>query len=243
MISLTSVTFRQLTLPQIFALAQENRIPALELGCDVHMKNMDDAYLAANLTKKTGVQVLSLGSYYRAGVHPRSEFDRLLPLCAITGAKNIRIWANEKGSAAASPEDWAATAADARYAAEKAAKQGVTVSFEFHQNTLNDNGQASRALLKAIDHASAKTYWQPLFRGQDTENLRAVLPLLSHVHVFYWQDYDHRFALADGAADWQSWLALLGGHGFSGAYIMEFVKDDAPAQWRQDLQTLREWLL
>ena len=240
-VGFTSVTFRQKSPAEIFALAQTQKIPAIELGCDVHLKNREDARTACRLTAETGVQVLSLGSYFRAGAQEDRNFTSLLPLAQTVGAKNIRVWAGSRASSDADEGYRSAAASQLRRIAEQAARQGIAVSVEFHQNTLNDSAKSCRALLEQAAHPNLFTYWQPLFQGEDEENLRAALPFLSHVHVFFWKNYDCRYALQAGEGDWKRWIGILKEAGFDGAYLLEFVKDDSPSQFCEDLAALRRW--
>lgn len=239
MISFTSVTFRQKSLEEIFDTAVRFSIPVIEAGCDVHIPDEKAAERAAALSKKTGVRISSLGSYFHAGDDAAEDFDTLLSMAQITGTKNIRIWAGGRSSAEAAQDYFINSANQASLAAQKAGKTGITVSLEFHQNTLNDSASASLKYLQAANCENLKTYWQPLFGGADDDNLRAVLPFLSHVHVFHWKNYHERHTLKDGAGDWMRWIGMLKQHGFGGLYIMEFVKNDSEIQFGQDLEWLR----
>lgn len=242
MIAFTSVTFRQKTLAEIFDTAERLAVPALELGCDVHVPNDEACRQASRLSGQTGVRVRSLGSYYRAGDDEPVEFDRLLTMAKTVGAENIRIWAGGQSSETADRAYFDASVRAAALAARKGASEGVRVSLEFHENTLNDSFSACRRYLEAADEPNLKTYWQPLFAGADDENLNGVLPALSHVHVFHWRNYHDRHALSDGASDWLRWIARLKRAGFDGMYIMEFVRGDSETQFRQDLTVLRRWV-
>jgi hypothetical protein len=99
--------------------------------------------------------------------------------------------------------------------------------------------------LRAVDHPAARTYWQPPV-GAEVEyclqGLTAVLPWLSNVHVFHWQPAHDRRALDEGSQVWRRYLQVLASTGRDHYAMLEFVKDDAPASFLDDAETLKGWL-
>jgi 3-dehydroshikimate dehydratase len=88
-------------------------------------------------------------------------------------------------------------------------------------------------------------YWQPL-PGLDhaarLASLEAILPNLAHLHVFHWAPDQTRLPLAEGRDDWSAYLKAANRPDRERFCLLEFVKGDAPAQFRQDAQTLCAWL-
>jgi len=235
---LTSVTFRHLTWLEVICVAVECNLHGIEWGGDVHCPPGDIALAGeiAAATREAGLAVLSYGSYYRLGCG--KDFAPVLASAVALGAPVIRVWAGNKASATYTPEERELAIADARYIADQAAAHGITVALEYHRDSLTDNAQSAVALLQAA--GNIKTYWQPnpeISRTQNLAELQAVLPWLTHMHVFQWRHDGTRLPLQDGADDWAAYFALAGEQ--TGAAILEFVKDNCPAQCAQDAASLR----
>ena len=80
------------------------------------------------------------------------------------------------------------------------------------------------------------------------EGLDAIRPWLLHVHAFTWREREQkggpaeRLPLAEGNAAWAQYLAKVAAVGHDCFAELEFVRDDAPAQFLEDAATLRDWL-
>jgi hypothetical protein len=70
--------------------------------------------------------------------------------------------------------------------------------------------------------------------------LGAVLPYVSHLHVFWWRSDYTRLPLVDGAELWPDALRLAGDR--PRIAFLEFVRGDAPSQLQADAATLRQWI-
>ena len=78
---------------------------------------------------------------------------------------------------------------DARRIAVLAHAAGITVSFEYHRNTLTDTNASAHRLLEEVGHPNVRTYWQPpvaMSPAECLEGLDAVSDYLSNAHVFQW---------------------------------------------------------
>jgi len=235
---LTSVTFRHLTWLEVICVAVECGLQGIEWGGDIHCPpgDVDLAREIAAATHEAGLAVLSYGSYYRLGAG--EDFAPVLASAAALGAPMIRVWAGGKASRLYTDEERALATADATRIAEQAAAQGITVALEYHRDSLTDCAASAVGLLQAA--GNVKTYWQPnpeLPREQNLAELQAVLPWLTYVHVFQWRHDGTRLPLQDGADDWAAYFAAAGEH--AGAAILEFVKDNCPAQCASDAATLK----
>ncbi|MBD3315488.1 MAG: TIM barrel protein, partial [Chitinivibrionales bacterium] len=160
------------------------------------------------------------------------------------GAPTIRVWAGQRGSESADEAYWDSVVSDSTRIAERASGEGLTISYEFHANTLNDTNESSHTFLRRADHPALRSYWQPP-NGKCfdycLEGLTSVLPLLSNVHVFHWER-NERFPLADGKDRWLPYLELVAADNGVRHVMLEFVKDDSVEQFNRDAATLISWL-
>lgn len=250
---LVSVTFRQLTPTQIIDLVVQAGLTGIEWGGDVHVPHGDEvrAREVRQQTLAAGLQVAAYGSYYRVGHADSGPFDAVLATAVALGAPVIRVWAGKQGSATADEADWDTVVADSVRIAELAAQAGIPVAYEFHRNTLTDSYEAAQQLLARAAHSNLFTYWQPPWHATVAENLVGIsqlAPWLQHIHIFHWRWQDGtRLPLAAGEADWLAYLSQIqtidSPHAGQQRFAMlEFVVDDAPAQFLRDAQTLQRWL-
>ena len=230
---LVSVTFRQLSVPEIVALVAGAGLRAVEWGADVHVPDAAAARDTAARCADAGIEVSAYGSYYRAG--SGASFDDVLRTAVALGAPRVRIWAGERGSAAET--DRAAVVADIARVAALAASEGVTVCLEYHANTLTDTLESTVDILAEVP--AARPYWQPPIGSSAADALTAVRTLRPvTAHVFSWTDTGDRLPLADREAMWLPVLSAMGG----GHALLEFVRDDDPAAFAEDAATLLRWL-
>ncbi|WP_217651739.1 sugar phosphate isomerase/epimerase family protein [Mangrovactinospora gilvigrisea] len=221
------MTFRELDVPTVVGLTADAGLRAVEWGGDVHVPvgDLAAAGRARALCAEKGVDVASYGSYWRAG--DVAGFAAVVRTAAELGAPGIRVWAGEKGSAESSPVERAAVAAALAGGADLAAEHGITVSLEFHRNTLTDTLASARALL---DEAAALrpgaelplcSYWQPDWWTAPTgigpadavAELAALGERLTTVHVFSWATDGARLPLAEREELWRAVFRALHAEG------------------------------
>jgi 3-dehydroshikimate dehydratase len=97
-----------------------------------------------------------------------------------------------------------------------------------------------------VDHPAVGAYWQPPVGASHHDavtGLEQVLPWVDAVHVFSWWPGEHRLALDARAALWRSVADVLHGSGRQYDALLEFVRDDDPAQVRTDAATLTELIV
>ncbi|MCI3920104.1 TIM barrel protein [Paenibacillus sp. TRM 82003] len=246
---LLSVTFRQLAPEEIVRLAARAGLSAMEWGGDVHAPPGDEANARRirAATAEAGLIVASYGSYYRVGCQERNAggFGPVLRSALALGAPSIRVWAGVRGTDEAGESDWAATIEDAARIADIAAKEGLTIDFEFHGGTLTDTNESAGRLLDALPSPNVRANWQPL-RGiaeaYREAGLERVLPRLANVHVYHWSASE-RLELAEGETAWRRYLKLASqAPGCERYAMLEFVKNDDPDQFLRDAATLKGWL-
>lgn len=248
---LCSVTFRALDPEALVDLAVREGVAAIEWGGDRHVPP-GDAALAGRvraLSADHGVAASSYGSYVRAGMPGcRAEFSAVLDTARTLGAGNIRVWAGEARRDEAGEAAFAKAAADLEDMARQAAAQAITVSVEYHRRSLTEEAGDAAALLEAAGHDNLFSYWQPVpgrGRARWLEEMRMLRPWLGDLHVFHWimtDDGQQRRPLGEGAADWraliEAWDPAPHWPHPRTAYL-EFVRDDAPGQFHEDMHQLR----
>ncbi|MDH7571611.1 MAG: TIM barrel protein [Armatimonadota bacterium] len=243
---LVSVTFRKLSPPEIVALTRRAGLEGIEWGGDVHVPHgdLERARQVRRLTEEAGLRVASYGSYYRVGHDEPVPFCDVLTTAVELGAPVVRVWAGKVGSGEADEAYRLKVVHDSRRIAEMSAREGITVAFEYHGNTLTDTPQSARRLLKEAAHPNLKSYWQPASARSTAENLEALqhmLPWLCNVHAFWWEGRQRR-PLAEGTDAWSQFLGVVRGTTRDHWVMLEFVMDDAPEAFLTDAATLREWL-
>lgn len=240
---LTSVTFRQFTPEQILLLASSTGLDGIEWGGDVHLPpgQQKAAEALAIQTTAMGLAVLSYGSYYKLG--EGMDFSAVLESAVGLHAPNIRIWAGTKSPSTASEDYRRAAARELHAVCREADRMNITVSLEYHRQTLTQTVESALSLLQEADAPNLRTYWQPNPELSHAENCRELTLLtewLSNIHVFQWQGDGTRDPLSSGEADWADYLKIARGKATS--CILEFVREDSSDQFREDAAVLKRWL-
>lgn len=241
-IGFTTVTFRKKSRREICEIAQKNGIKYIEWGGDIHLPPNDDTALqeVISLQKEFSLTAISYGTYYRLGVENYPLWESITEMADAIGAKIIRIWQGTSSSADVSNEKFLSMVNETKILSAIAEKKGLTVAFEFHQGTNNDNGKSAVEFLKAVNKANVKTYWQPFSTDDDISNLKAVLPYLACVHIFEWNEKGKRYSLKHGRKKWSEFLETIKNSNTNPYLIMEFVKHDSRHQLAKDVKTLRQ---
>ena len=154
---LVSVTFRQLSCEEIVALVSKAQLAGIEWGGDVHVPH-GEGTRAREVRRRTvdaGLDVPSYGSYYRPGQeHPppsEASFEAALESAGALQAPIIRVWAGRRGSADADEAYWRRVVEDSLRIAELAQQAGLTIAYEYHDNTLTDTNASALRLLQEVD--------------------------------------------------------------------------------------------
>ncbi|MBN2047897.1 MAG: TIM barrel protein [Anaerolineaceae bacterium] len=248
---LVSITFRALKPPEIINLVVAAELGAIEWGADRHVLPGDLA--AAREVRRqmddAGLKTCSYGSYYRLGsAQSNPDFSAIIDSALALHAPLIRVWAGTRGSAETPPAERDAVLRDARRICDLAVSERLEIAVEYHPNTLTDTAASAVNLLEQVNHPALRSYWQPtteaLTQAEKTESLRAVLPWLSHLHVFTWSDQPtvERFPLKDGAARWLEWLNIAARDSTDHHALIEFVRSDQPESFLRDAAVLKTWL-
>jgi 3-dehydroshikimate dehydratase len=245
---LVSVTFRKLGVREIVELCGRAGLIGLEWGGDVHVPpgELVVAREVGKVTREAGLQVVAYGSYYRLGGEEaaQSTFAEVLETAVALGAPTIRVWAGQAGSAAVEEDVWKRIVEDWHRTAALAGAEDLTVSLEYHANTLADDRQAVARLMENAPPAG-RFLWQPSNHYPPADRLPAlleVLPLLQHVHCYFWREKGERRPLAEGWTEWKPYLAELPIESRVIPLLLEFVKDNRPEQLLEDAAVLRDWI-
>jgi len=238
---LVSITYRALSPSEIVWLAREANLEGIEWGGDVHVPTVTTAREVRTLTEDAGLAVAAYGSYWRA----RGDFEEVAEIAATLGAPTIRVWGGDKGTKDSDQTHRAQVVNALHQACEIASQNGQTVSLEFHAGTLTDTLDSTLRLVQEVGHPALRLYWQPAPNrphAERQEELKAVLPQLTNLHVFQWTKPEAsvlRHALEEGAAEWPDYLKAANGDRFA---LLEFVPNDDPDLLNREAATLRRWL-
>jgi len=246
--ALCSISFRKSSVDEVIEMTKAAGLDGIEWGGDVHVPpgELELAREVRGKTEAAGLTIPSYGSYYRC-TEDSEPFSDVLDSARELGAPVIRIWAGDKGSAEATDEDRHDVAERIRRAVLAAAESNITVALEYHGGTLTDTRDSAHKLLQEVGLPDVKLYWQPRTGGafeNDLLEADAVVPVLSHVHVFHWGPggFQDRKPLLDGTENWKAYIDILRQAEGERYYILEFIKDDSPEQVREDAKVLKSLL-
>lgn len=242
---LCSVSFRPLSIEEIITKVKENGLNCIEWGGDVHVPvdNPDNALLVRDLTLKSGLKLLSFGSYYRC--EDFESFENVSKTAEILGTKVIRIWAGSKDADKFSDEEFKNFVNIVKKCADVAKKRNQILAFEFHFGTYNNCSENTKKLLKAIDKDNVQTYWQPMYwidyKSDEEEikiNVQSIKELYKNivgVHVYGWKRFD-RFPLKNYLEKWKEYNKVLPD---TNGYL-EFFLNDKIEQFIDDAKTFNK---
>ena len=248
---LVSVTFRALSPREIVRACLECQLAGIEWGADIHVPPgaTRNAREVGRLTREAGLKIVAYGSYYRCD---GGDFAPILEAAKALNAPRIRVWAGSVDARAASAGDWTRVGDDLARIVAMAAREGIQIALEFHGGTLNSSGASARQWLGTVRGAAhdLRTLWQPLRRGpnfdarieENLDDLRAVAPFLSHVHVYQWDDdangQTRRLSLQE-SVQWRAYIEALGRIGGARWLLLEFVPADDLAILAREAAALR----
>jgi len=241
---LVSITFRQKSPQEIIRLCEETGLQGIEWGGDVHVSHGDvkAARQVRRWCEDAGIQIAAYGSYYRTG-HEKTPFQQVWETAQELGAPLIRVWAGKIDAQDADEKYFWNIVKQSRQMGDLANAMNIKLAYEFHGKTLNNSAAASKVLFDAIDHPAWQTLWQPLSIEiiPQEESLQSVLPRLANLHVYHWENFNNRFPLADGFDEWQKYFSIAN-DGVPRWALLEFVKDDDPANLQKDAAVLNQLL-
>jgi 3-dehydroshikimate dehydratase len=251
---LVSVSFRKLSTDELIKAVKTADLKAIEWGGDVHVPhgNIEKAKEVRNATLNAGLEVAAYGSYYKAGESEESglSFADVLSSAVELGAPTIRVWAGNKGSKAADEVYRRKVADDLKRIGALAEQKDISISLEYHVQTLTDSNESAVKLIREVNHKNVMNYWQPPVNKTIThedciDGLKAVLHKLTNVHVYYWTlfgDQYTRYSLAEGYSFWKEYFDIVKSDGKDRYALLEFIKNDELEELNKDADTLNKLL-
>lgn len=248
---LVSISFRKLSAAEIVDLVKRGGLEGIEWGGDIHAPHGDvkTAREVLKMTEDAGLKVAAYGSYYGVGcedLEGKPPFEKVLESAVALKAPTIRVWAGNLASAAADSAWWDKVVSESARIAEMAEKAGITVSYEYHANTLTDTNESAYRLLNAVNHRNMKSYWQPPISQNAEEHLfglNQIIPWLTNVHVYHWVNSGAKYEklpLAEGKEEWGKYMDILKKLEGDRYCMLEFVRNDTPEQFLEDAAALKQ---
>jgi 3-dehydroshikimate dehydratase len=248
---LCSVTFRALEPEAVSAAAADAGLSCLEWAGDVHApaSHPDLVRRCREASAASGVQVSSLGSYWKAGVSTLEEGEQQLEVARLLGAARVRVWAGVEGSAQVDADGRAGIVGSLRALADRAADLGIGLGVEHHPDTLSDTARMTLRLLDEVDRDTVTTYWQPDV-GQPGDAaleeldrlLAGAADRLSAVHVFSWWPRYERHTLRERADLWAPALERVTAAAPQADVMIEFLPEDRVDLLVPETLALKAWL-
>ncbi len=243
---LVSITFRKLSPQEIINMVVKAGLSGIEWGGDIHVPhgNSECAREVYRMTTDAGLKIAAYGSYYHVGCEEQTgiPFGRVLDTACELNAPTIRVWAGNRSSQDADEAWWAKVVDETHRISEMAKVSGITISFEYHGNTLTDTGESALRLMKAVGGSNVASYWQPpggVDFKQQIEGLKQILPWVGNIHVFWWNK-SKRQPLADGIDAWKKYMELIRSVKGDRFCMIEFVRDDDANQFLEDATALKQ---
>lgn len=232
-IGLTSVTFRELSCPEIIDYCKKCGISHIEWGSDVHIPagNTEYALSVKKMCDDVGLKVSSYGSYYRCGTYENAEktFKSYLDTAKALGAKTIRIWVGEKNYEEAQQAYVQRIVNELKLICAMAEKEKIEIGCEFHGGTLCNTCDGALSIVNMVGCSNFGMYFQYDYLSGTQENchtLKSFIPILKNVHVFY-IDGEQRMSLSEkeGTRIWQEFIEILKDTNTCTNLLFEFLKN------------------
>lgn len=243
MLGITSVTFRNKSIEEIFKFCKLNKVECIEWGSDIHAKveDVENAKKIKALSSLYNIKNCSYGSYFRIG--NGDDIKKYVEIAKILDTDVIRIWAANISSKLVSRELLRSYIDEAKEIANICEKENITLAFEYHRNTLTDTKEGALNLIKAINRDNVKLYWQPnpeLEIKEQIEEIRLLRSYIINVHFFYWDKANRRYPLEKGKEHWKVYINELKNKNLN--YLLEFCLDDSFDRGAKDLKTMSSLL-
>lgn len=238
---MVSATFKDLSIEEVLSIMGKADLKVIEWSENHHIEagNLSMAREVASKTADKGIDIAGYGSYYRLG--KGMDIRVSLDAASAMGCTQMRIWAGSKASADVTADERQTLVDELDEALEIAGSYGIILNLEWHKDTLTDTNESGFELLKQVDNPWLRTLWQPtqaLSFDQRAEGLEMVVPYLSYLHVYYWDETGRR-PFSEGIEHWRRYFSLLDEKSVYPA-LLEFVKGNTEEQFLMDAKALKE---
>ncbi|MBQ8016438.1 MAG: sugar phosphate isomerase/epimerase [Clostridia bacterium] len=242
-LGLTSTTFKKKSIGEIVDIAKRANAEYIEWGERFHVNSVEDAEKAKALCDKAGIKICSYGSYYAVGSADKEKWAHICRVASAMAADSIRVWLGKKNSEDTSAQEYAQLLADAESMCEEAAKYGLDVCAECHDNTFNNNTDAILKFTKELGRENFRTYFQSrYFRfAYDLDRIDRTYDIIENVHVSYSEvTREQRFRKKDKKY-LDALLVKLKEKNFGGIVMIEFTRFASARQFLKDMKKLKRY--
>ena len=242
-VGMTSLTFKKYSVEETMEFAKNAAIDGIEWEvAENHVSSDENIEKIKKLSAECGIEIFSLGSY--CYLDDEAHCTETVETAKKLGAPAIRIWAGRKSPDDVDDEYFAMIVKNTQDMADKAAKYGIVLSFEYHRHSLTETPESAVKLIKAIDRENVKCHWQAtnaVSVEENLETLSAVLPYASGIFHAHNYTAENGYMLLEGAKEkLRTYYKDLKDTDY--CLLVEFTKDGAPESFYSDIKTLKEIL-
>ncbi|MBE6542514.1 MAG: sugar phosphate isomerase/epimerase [Ruminococcaceae bacterium] len=246
---LVTVTFRSFDRKNIVRAAKNAGLSLLEWGGDIHVPPLDSYAIgeAVQLTAENGLSITAYGSYYSC-TDDEEKMRSAVDTASLLGAETVRVWPGICRPDPITEELRREYINNLRKTCRYAASKNITVSTEYHPNTLTETTESAMRMIDEVADENLRLYWQPnqfMSAEYNIDSLKQVLPYLTNIHVFNWKGTptgNLKFPLADGEAIWRQYIDIIASDSRDHGLLLEFVHDGTEEQFCRDAEALKSWL-
>ena len=258
---LSTIAFRERLLDDALDAAHKLGFEGIELwGREPHLSERYDenrVRAARKMILDREMSVPVFGSYLRLGATapPSDETIELhdtLHIARQLKTQMVRVWMSDIPAPKATPAVWAKAVTEARHACDCAAKLGLCLVAELHENTLLDTSDNALRAVAEVERDNFRLTYTAGSRasGESAEvRLCKVLPHVAHVHARNFAALSPRAdvppmraPLGQGLVDYARLADRLRSVGYEGYIAIEYAHKDGDAKktcLAADLEYLR----
>ena len=242
-LGMTSLTLCECEIENVIKHAKEAELKGIEWGvCEKHVSldNNNNVEKIKRLSKESGIEIFSLGSY--CYMEKIEECEKNIKTAILLNAPVIRVWAGVKAPSDCDDAYIKTIVSNTRYMADIAKEHGIKIGFEYHNHSLTENAESAINLIKKIDRENVGLYWQPNHNLSAEENVverDAVLPYcVGNLHIQNFTPDDGYKPLAEIKEDLLLYFNDIKSRNYN--LMIEFVKDSTPDNLFEDAKQLKK---
>lgn len=191
-LSICTISFRHqlISMEQIVSWAQHNHFQGIELW-GIHAKNLSDQpNYNKNWLNSYGLTATMISDYLPLAISEKDIFYKvqlLIRLAKHWGAKKIRTFAGEKGSADTSNHERRELVQRLKLVCSWLAQHDMQLIIETHPNTFADSVASTELLFSEVNHDNLKLNFDVLHVWESKANvinaLERLRPHINHFHL------------------------------------------------------------